>query len=151
MSTVEKFRALHAYTQKYPNTMKSWEFIAPSNYNEIRVYTDKRILTVHYDPETEKITIMQNEANFEDFSSLRCPHCGSTKVNTQIVSESQLKDKNHGCIWWLLIGWWWLPVKWIFFTFPALIFKLFVPKRQEIVTEHFPMNVCQSCGHTWKP
>lgn len=151
MSTVEKFRALHAFTQKYPNTMKSWEFVDPSNYNEIRVYTDKRILTVQYDPETEKITIAQNEANFEDFSALRCPHCGSTKVNTQIVSESQLKDKHHGCIWWLFIGWWWLPVKWIFFTFPALIFKLFVPKRQVIVTEHFPMNVCQSCGHTWKP
>ena len=150
MDYQDRFRALHAFTNKYPNAMKSWEYIDKADYNVIRVYTEKRILTVKYDPATDNITIMQNEDNFEDFSLLRCPQCGSNKVNVQIVSESQLRDKHHGCIWWLLVSWWWLPVKWIFFTFPALIFKLFAPKRQKIVTEHHSMNVCQSCGHTWK-
>lgn len=22
--------------------------------------------------------------------------------------------ESHGIIWWLLIGWWWAPIKWIF-------------------------------------
>lgn len=27
--------------------------------------------------------------------------------------------KKHGCLWWLCIGWWWLPTKWVFFSIPA--------------------------------
>lgn len=88
--------------------------------------------------------------SYVERGSLRCPHCGSNNVNVQIVSESQLHDKHHGCMWWILISWWWLPIKWLFLTFPALIFKLFAPKRQKIVTKHHKMNVCQSCGYTWK-
>lgn len=50
-----------------------------------------------------------------------CPKCQSENVNTQIVNTVVLKDKHRGIIWWLLIGWWWVPIKWIFFTLPALL------------------------------
>ena len=163
MDYQDKFRALHAFTRQYPNRLKSWEYVEPDNYDLIRVYTETRILTVQYDPGTERISIKQNEENWEAFdvpqssqvstethSSMRCPKCGSNHVNVQIVTESQLHDKHHGCLWWLLIGSWWVPIKWLVFTLPALIFKIFVPKRQKIVTEHYSMGVCQSCGHTWK-
>ena len=83
-------------------------------------------------------------------NGLRCPKCGARNVGVQMVTESQLQNKHRGCIWWLLVGWWWLPIKWIVFTLPALVVKIFVPKRQKIKTEHIAMCVCQNCGHTWK-
>jgi predicted nucleic-acid-binding Zn-ribbon protein len=79
-----------------------------------------------------------------------CPKCGSTNVNVQAVSESQLKNKHHGFFWWIFIGWWWLIIKWFCFTIPALIVKIFVPKRQKLKTQHFAMCVCQNCGNSWK-
>lgn len=81
---------------------------------------------------------------------MRCPKCGSENVSVQMVSESKLKNKRHGLIWWLCIGLWWVPIKWLFFTVPALIFKIFAPKRQKIKTIHKTMCVCQTCGHNWK-
>lgn len=79
-----------------------------------------------------------------------CPKCKSTNVNVQMVSETQLKTKHHGIIWWLCIGWWWLFFKWIFLTIPALIVKIFAPKRHKLKTVHKSMCVCQNCGHSWK-
>lgn len=32
-----------------------------------------------------------------------------------------MSKNKHGCLWWLLIGWWWLPVKWICLFFFELI------------------------------
>ena len=61
-----------------------------------------------------------------------CPKCGSNDVNVQVVQETQLTDKHHGIFWWLFIGWWWLPLKWLFFTLPALIVKIFAPKRKKL-------------------
>ena len=29
--------------------------------------------------------------------------------------------KKHGCAWWLCIGWWWLPVKWVFYNVPVYL------------------------------
>ena len=31
--------------------------------------------------------------------------------------------KKHGCLWWLCIGWWWLPIKWICYSIPAFIIR----------------------------
>lgn len=52
----------------------------------------------------------------------------------------------------MFVGWWWLVIKWLVFTIPALIVKLFRPKRYKTVTTHtkVSMAVCQSCGHTWE-
>lgn len=32
-----------------------------------------------------------------------------------------MRKNKHGCLWWLMIGWWWLPVKWICLFFFELI------------------------------
>ncbi len=79
-----------------------------------------------------------------------CPKCGSEQVNAQMVSETQLLQKRHSILWWIFIGWWWLPVKWILLTLPALIVKLFSPKKYKTRTTHKSMWVCQSCGHHWQ-
>lgn len=81
---------------------------------------------------------------------MKCPKCGSENVSVQMVSETQLKNKHHGVIWWVFIGWWWLFIKWLFLTVPALIVKIFAPKRQKLKITHKSMCVCQSCGHHWE-
>lgn len=82
---------------------------------------------------------------------MECIKCGSDNINVQVINESQLVTKHHGCLWWLFIGWWWIALKWIVFTVPALIFKIFgIGKRQKIKNTTHKMAVCQSCGHSWK-
>lgn len=79
-----------------------------------------------------------------------CPKCKSENVNVEVVNEVKMKNKHHGIMWWLLIGWWWIPCKWFFFTLPALIFAIFVPKKQKAVNITRKMCVCQNCGNSWK-
>ena len=81
---------------------------------------------------------------------MNCPKCNSQNVNVQVVNEVKLKNKHNGIIWWLLIGWWWIPVKWLCFTLIALIFKIFSHKKQKAVNKQVKMAVCQNCGNTWK-
>lgn len=80
---------------------------------------------------------------------MKCPKCKSENVTVQMVSETKLKEKKHGIFWWIFIGWWWLPVKWIFLTLPALIVKIFAPKKYKTETIHKSMAVCQDCGYSW--
>ncbi|SHI44825.1 hypothetical protein [Parasporobacterium paucivorans] len=80
---------------------------------------------------------------------MTCPKCNSENVNTQVVSEMTLKTKHRGIIYWLFIAWWWLPIKWLIFTIPAIIVKLFRPKRYKTTTTHITKCVCQGCGNTW--
>lgn len=80
---------------------------------------------------------------------MTCPKCNSTNVNVQMVSETSLKVKHRGIFYWLFVGWWWLPLKWLVFTFPALIVKIFAPKRYKTKTTHRSMWVCQNCGYHW--
>ena len=77
---------------------------------------------------------------------MKCPKCGSENVTVQAVSETMLKEKHHGVFWWICVGWWWLPLKWIVFTLPALIVKIFAPKKYKTKTVHKSMAVCQNCG-----
>ena len=79
-----------------------------------------------------------------------CPKCKSENVNIQVVNESKLVTKHHGILWWLCIGWWWIPVKWIFLTVPAFLAAIFIGKRKKIKTITKKINVCQNCGHTWE-
>ena len=80
---------------------------------------------------------------------MKCPVCGSENVNIQIVTETKLKNKHHGIVWWLCIGWWWVPIWWLCFTIPALIIKIFAPKKQKLKQRHKTVRVCQNCGHKW--
>lgn len=80
---------------------------------------------------------------------MRCPKCGSENVNVQVVSETELKTKHRGVLYWIFVGWWWLPIKWLVFTIPAIILKLFRPNRYKTKTKHISKFVCQNCGNTW--
>ena len=80
---------------------------------------------------------------------MTCPNCGSANVNVQVVTETQIKKKRHSFIWWLFIGWWWVPVKWLFFTGWAILAKIFAPKRQTLKQRHISKCVCQNCGYLW--
>ncbi len=80
---------------------------------------------------------------------MKCPKCGSENVNVQVVNEIQLKNQHHSIIWWLFIGCWWVPIKWIFLTLPAFIVKLFGHKKKKIKNITHSKAVCQSCGYTW--
>ena len=81
---------------------------------------------------------------------MMCPKCKSENVSIQIVNEIKLKNKHHGLIWWLFVGWWWIPFKWLFLTVPALFAKIFIPKRQKAKNIQKKMCVCQGCGHSWQ-
>ncbi len=78
-----------------------------------------------------------------------CPKCNSNNVNVQISNETQLVTKHHGVIWWIFIGWWWVPLKWFFFTVPTLILKLLRPARYKAKTITHSNCVCQDCGYHW--
>ena len=81
---------------------------------------------------------------------MNCPKCKSEDVRIQIASEVEIKDKHHSFIWWLLVGWWWVPIKWIFFTLPALIIAVLKPKKQKAINKQKKLCVCQSCGYSWE-
>ncbi len=101
-------------------------------------------------PQTNKLyhTYLFKTKGGDDF--MVCPKCGSSNVNIQMVNEVKLKNKHHGLFWWLFIGWWWIPFKWLFLTLPALLFKIFGHKKQKAVNKQKTMCTCQQCGHSWE-
>lgn len=82
---------------------------------------------------------------------MKCPKCGSENVQVQTINEVSLKNQHHGCLWWLCVGWWWIPFKWLFLTVPALFAKIFIPKKQKTVNKTKTVAVCQNCGKQFKP
>lgn len=78
-----------------------------------------------------------------------CPKCGSENVNVQVVSETKLKKKHHGLIYWLCCVWLLDLMLWLFLTLPRLIVAIFKPTKYKTKTIHKSMWVCQNCGHKW--
>lgn len=106
-------------------------------------------------------------------SVMVCPQCGSNSISFQMFQEnagttkvsktkSKYKQKGHGILWWLFIGWWWWMVDlflWIF-LFPiraiAALTKKKKYKGKSITIEqtvnqvaYKTMCLCGNCGHTW--
>ena len=105
---------------------------------------------------------------------MNCPSCGSTNVTSQVFQEnhggatvtktkSKYREKRHGLLWWLFIGWWWWIVDlilWIFMFIPRLIMQLFKKKKYKGKSKSVTTTVnkitystvytCGDCGHTWK-
>lgn len=79
-----------------------------------------------------------------------CPKCGGVNVMTHVVSDTKSVNRHHSVLWWVFVGWYWIPIKWLVFTLPALIVKLFGNNRHKVVSEHHTMCVCQACGYTWE-
>lgn len=80
---------------------------------------------------------------------MTCPKCKGQNVNVQMVSETKLKKKHHGILYWCCFGWLLDIFLWIFLTIPRLIVAIFRPKRYKMKTKHRSMAVCQSCGNHW--
>lgn len=78
-----------------------------------------------------------------------CPVCNSENVKVQVINKVKIKNCHHGCLWWLIIGCWWVPFKWLFLTIPAILFKIFGHKKQKVINRQTTVCVCQSCGHTF--
>ena len=66
---------------------------------------------------------------------MKCPKCGSENVTVQVVNETELKEKKHG---------------FLFLFFPALIVKIFAPKKYKTVNHQKKIAVCHECGKSWK-
>jgi len=107
-----------------------------------------------------------------------CPKCGNDNVSVQTMSEnlgtstvsktkSKYKEKGHGILWWLCIGWWWWMVDlciWIVAFFPRLILRLFAaPFKKKKYTgssttvsesmnkiKYRTICTCQNCGYHWE-
>ncbi len=82
---------------------------------------------------------------------MTCPKCGSTNVLTQQQSDLKMKNKHHSILWWIPFGLIWTIFKWVFLTLPALLAKIFIPKRQKIVQKTYMLSICQNCGYQWRP
>ncbi len=83
---------------------------------------------------------------------MECPKCGSNNVNVSVINETHLvkeEKKKHGVIWWVCIGWWWIPVWWLCFTLPALIISLFKKNKKKVVNVQQTICVCQNCANKW--
>lgn len=103
---------------------------------------------------------------------MACPKCGSANISNQTFQEAQTntvsftkskyKEKGHGCLWWLFIGWWWWIVDlfcWIvLFPIRAIIAltKKKKYKGKSVTTSttrtdytYRIVSTCNECGHTW--
>ena len=77
---------------------------------------------------------------------MKCRKCGSENVNVQAVTH--VKNKKHGILYWMLVGWWFEPIMWFFLTMPWLFIKIFKPKKVKSKTHK--MAICQDCGKSWR-
>lgn len=102
-----------------------------------------------------------------------CPKCQSENVQMDTFQEQQgsktitrtkskYKEKGHGLLWWLFIGWWWWMVDlilWICFFIPRLVLQLFKKKKYVGTSttvsktnnrvDYKTVCVCHNCGHKW--
>ena len=83
---------------------------------------------------------------------MKCPKCGSENASVQLVSETKEVEKKKSFLYKITIGWIIFLVKWIFFTLPAIILKIFGigGKKTKLVNETVSYGLCQDCGNKWK-
>ena len=84
-------------------------------------------------------------------TGITCPNCGSNNVTIQVVNESILKNKHHSFLWWICIGWWFVPMMWFIFFIPKIFIKLFGlgHKKQKIINKTVKKAVCQQCTNVF--
>lgn len=105
---------------------------------------------------------------------MNCPKCGSENVSSQVFQEnrggttvtktkSKWKEKKHGFLWWLFIGWWWWIIDlllWIFLFLPRFCIALFRKKKYKGKSKsvsstvnnisYATVHTCGNCGHSWR-
>lgn len=107
-------------------------------------------------------------------NTITCPECGSSNIDIQVFQEnngsktitktkSKYKEKRHGCLWWLCMGWWWWIVDlaiWIFFFIPRVLLSIARKRNYKGKSkstsktvndiDYKSIGVCMSCGHHWE-
>ena len=97
-----------------------------------------------------------------------CPKCGSLNVDFQVQQEtkaitktkSKYKEKGHGILWWLTIGWWWWIVDlflWIFMFIPRVLIHIGRKRNYKGSEKSTTKNkvqyktvcLCKNCGYNW--
>jgi len=103
-----------------------------------------------------------------------CPKCQSEHIDVQVFQENrgsetqsqtnfQFKEKGHGVLWWICIGWWYvpfikLPLWLIAFPFMAVMRLGRKKKYQGSATgrsstqnqiDYRRVFLCKDCGHSW--
>lgn len=121
---------------------------------------------------TEENLSFQNNANdtkndtyIPNRKTTLCPKCNSSNITYQREQTAnigagtnkviiQQPKKSKGCLYWLIIGWWWKPIYWLFIGW---WWKLFFGGRNKnglnfnaSKSINITMAICQSCGHSWK-
>ena len=73
-----------------------------------------------------------------------CPNCKSENVKiesvqenlgTTEISKTNTKEKRHGIIWWLFIGWWWKIIDlflWVLLFIPRAL--IHIGRRKKYVS-----------------
>lgn len=92
-----------------------------------------------------------------------CPKCGSENVEVQVFQEVKgsktkikMKEKGHGCFYWLCFGWLIDLFSWMFFFFPRAL--LHIGRRKKYKgsekttnsTAYVSSYICKNCGHHWE-
>lgn len=87
----------------------------------------------------------------------RCPRCGGTNISFQREQDGTVGGSlfgptsvNRGCFYWLFIGWWWRPIRFICYGWFLDLFKFFGFGLNASVSKNKTVAVCQICGNAWK-
>ena len=92
-----------------------------------------------------------------------CPKCGSENIDVQVFQEVQgsktkirMKEKGHGCLYWICGGWAIDLFSWIFFFFPRVLLHIGRRKKYKGVEKtKYEINytscyICKNCGYHWE-
>lgn len=60
------------------------------------------------------------------------------------MKNNNVKTEHHGFIWWLFIGLWWIPVKWLCFKLPYRLIKFLVGLLSDAIKNHSSSNSSNS-------
>ena len=95
----------------------------------------------------------------------KCPRCGSENIMYQREQTGNIgagtnkvviqpAKKSKGCLYWMLIGWWWKPMYWLLIGWWwRLLFGGGIRSGLNFSANkslNRTVGVCQNCGHTWK-
>ena len=93
-----------------------------------------------------------------------CPRCGSQHLSYQFVNTGTVgaatntvvvmpAKKSKGCLYWVLIGWWWAPIHGLTKGITHLAFggrkKAGLNFNANKILNK-KMAICQNCGYSWQ-
>ena len=84
-----------------------------------------------------------------------CPKCGSENISvSQTLRDNKTIVKNkHGCLWFILFGWIYLPFKFMVILFKTMYFfiiGIWAKIIKKVIKNNSKMTcICQSYGYHW--